>query len=112
LGAKFDQHLRNLLAKTGLAFPGHHGFDDQSRTYNSNIGLQAPGAGGVVCSLHHCITIVDTELTATCGVHGGRGDAEYYRGSIVDLGGLEEAMWSNASKMVALAIEAFRQNYG
>jgi serine/threonine protein kinase len=112
LGAKFDQHLRNLLAKTGLAFPGHHGFDDQSRTYNSNVGLQAPGAGRVVCSLHHGITIADTELTATYGVHGGRGDAEYYRGSIVDLGGLEEAMWSNSSKMVALAIEAFRQNYG
>jgi hypothetical protein len=64
-----------------------------------------------VCSLHHGITITETELAATYGVHGGRGDAEYYRGSIVDLGGLEEAMWSNASKMVALAIEAFRQNY-
>jgi hypothetical protein len=64
-----------------------------------------------MCSLHHGITITDIELTASYGVHGGRGDAEYYRGSIVDLGGLEEAMWANATKMVALAIDAFRNNY-
>jgi serine/threonine protein kinase len=111
LGGRFDQHLRSLLANTGLGLPGHHGFDSQSRTYNSNIGLQAPGAGGVTCSLHHGITIADPALTATYGVHGGRGDAEYYRGSIVDLGGLEEAMWASPAKMVALAIDAFRDNY-
>ena len=111
LGARFDEHLRSLLAITGLGLPGHHGFDTQSRTYNSNIGLQAPGAGGVACSLHHGITIADPELTAAYGVHGGRGDAEYYRGPIVDLVGLEEAMWTNAGKIVALAIDIFRNNY-
>jgi len=37
-----------------------------------------------MCSRHHGITITDIELTASYAVHGRRGDAEYYRGSIVD----------------------------
>ena len=91
IGARFDAHLRLILGMAKLQYPGHHVFDSSTTTYNSNIGLQLPvPGGGVVCSLHHGIKIMETEVSAVYGVHGGRPDSEYYRGSIVDLVGLEE----------------------
>ena len=52
---------------------------------------------------------METEVSAAYGVHGGRPDTECHLGSIVDLVGLEEAMWANAGKMVAAAIDEFRR---
>ena len=93
-----------------LQYPGGHAFDTSTTTYNSNIGLQLPVPdGGIVCWLHHGFTIMETEVSAAYGVHGGRPDTECYLGSIVDLVGLEEAMWANAGKMVAAAIDEFRR---
>ena len=110
IGVRFDAHLRLILGMAKLQYPGGHAFDTSTTTYNSNIGLQLPvPGGGIVCWLHHGITIMETEVSAAYGVHGGRPDTECYRGSIVDLVGLEEAMWANAGKMVAAAIDEFRR---
>jgi len=110
LGGRFDQYLRQLLQSSSLSLPGGHGFDNAAHAYDHNIGLQVPGvSGGTICSLHHGIVIDGAELVASYGVHGGRPDALYYHGSVVDLVSLEEAMWATAPEMVAIALDTFRE---
>jgi hypothetical protein len=111
LGIKFDGHLRLILAMANVPIQGSHAFDSSTTTFNSNIGLQLPvRGGGVICWLHHGITMTETEVSATFGVQGCNvPGSEYYRGSIVDLAGLEEAMWAHSRRIVAVTIDEYRR---
>jgi serine/threonine protein kinase len=81
-----------LGGKAGFAMPGGHGFDDTGKVYRVGFGLQRPGtSGGTVVRYNHEVHISDTELVARYSV-GSRPPEEYYRGSIVDIEGLREAI--------------------
>jgi serine/threonine protein kinase len=109
LGAKFDAHLRGLLAPTGLSLPGRHGFTGQEvLVYMDGISLARP-SGSIVCTLNHEIWITETELSATYGIEDLLQPIEYYRGSAVDIDALEEAMWANSNRLVAFAIDEFNK---
>jgi serine/threonine protein kinase len=111
LGFRFDAHLRLILTSAKIPIQGTLAFDSSTTIFNSNIGLQLPvRGGGVVCWLYHGITMSDIEVSAMFGVQGGNvPSAEYYRGSIVDLAGLEEAMWANSGRIVAVTIDEYRR---
>jgi hypothetical protein len=79
--------------------------------YQSAIGLQIPN-GGVQCQLLHVLRISDAQVSAQYGVTTASMSAPYYSGSLIDVGGLEEAMWSVAPAMVALALDEFRRFAG
>lgn len=107
--AAFDQHLRTLLKKSGLSLPGGHGFDHSGTAYRGSIGLQMPNiSGGTVCSLHYSVTISDKEFTAGFSVDRQLGEV-IFAGPISDFEGLREALWANADRMVAAAIDNFRE---
>jgi hypothetical protein len=111
LGMRFDSHLRLILAMANVPFQGTHGFDSSTTVFRSNIGLKLlVRGGGVVCWLHHSITMTEIEVSATFEVQGGNApSSEYYRGSIVDLAALEESMWINSRRIVAYTIDEYRR---
>lgn len=113
LCAEFDNHLRALLQPAAFALPGGHGFRAPG-VYRNGICMQPPGGSdGIVCCFCHEVSIGEIEVSARYFIEGApQSTRTYYEGPLADIDGLRDAMWENARRMAAFAIEEFLKRTG